>query len=99
MAISLHTPLCDMLEIEYPIMAFNHCRDVVAAVGNAGGCGVLGALALPPEQIAIEAKWIKEHSDKPFGVDLVFPSSAPEDLFGQYLIFLAPFCWHSTRSS
>src|SRR5690606_40411074 len=44
MALSLHTKLCDMLGIEYPIMAFNHCRDVVAAVCNAGGSGVLGAL-------------------------------------------------------
>jgi NAD(P)H-dependent flavin oxidoreductase YrpB (nitropropane dioxygenase family) len=90
MAISLHTKLCDMLDIEYPVMAFNHCRDVVAAVGNAGGCGVLGALALPPGQIGIEANWIKEHSDKPFGIDLVFPSTAPEMITQEQLMAMIP---------
>ena len=90
MAISLHTKLCDMLDIEYPVMAFNHCRDVVAAVSNTGGCGVLGALALPPEQIAIESKWIKEHTDKPYGIDLLFPSSAPETITKEQLLAMIP---------
>ncbi len=90
MAINLHTKLCDMLEIEYPVMAFNHCRDVVAAVSNAGGCGVLGALALSTEQIGIESKWIREHTDKPYGIDLVFPSSAPEEITGEQLLAMIP---------
>ena len=34
--------------IEFPIFAFSHCRDVVAAVSRAGGFGVLGALAFTP---------------------------------------------------
>jgi len=38
----MRTPLCDMFGIEYPIFAFTHCRDVVAAVSKAGGFGVLG---------------------------------------------------------
>ena len=38
----LHTKLCDMLGIEFPIIAFTHCKDVVAAVVNAGGFAVLG---------------------------------------------------------
>jgi len=68
-----------MLGIEYPVMAFNHCRDVVAAVTNAGGGGVLGALALTPEEITMQASWIKEKTDsKPFGIDLVFPITNPE---------------------
>jgi hypothetical protein len=33
----MHTPVCDRLGIEFPIFAFSHCRDVVAAVTNAGG--------------------------------------------------------------
>ena len=44
-----------------PIFAFSHCRDVVAAVTNAGGIGVLGALAFEPEQLEIELRWIDEH--------------------------------------
>ena len=39
----MKTPLCDLLGIEFPLFAFSHCRDVVAAVTNAGGFGVLGA--------------------------------------------------------
>ena len=37
-----------MLGMEFPIFAFSHCRDVVAAVTNAGGFGVLGAVAHSP---------------------------------------------------
>ena len=40
----MRTSLCDQLDIEFPIFAFTHCRDVVAAVSNAGGLGVLGAV-------------------------------------------------------
>ena len=38
------------LGIEYPVLAFSHCRDVVAAVSRGGGFGVLGATTLTPEQ-------------------------------------------------
>jgi NAD(P)H-dependent flavin oxidoreductase YrpB (nitropropane dioxygenase family) len=70
----MHTGLCDKLGIEFPIFAFTHCRDVVAAVSKAGGFGVLGALGFPPEQLEIELKWIDEHiGDKPYGVDIVIP--------------------------
>ena len=37
--------LCARLGIEFPLFAFSHCRDVVAAVSRAGGFGVLGATA------------------------------------------------------
>jgi NAD(P)H-dependent flavin oxidoreductase YrpB (nitropropane dioxygenase family) len=70
----MHTPLCDKLGIEFPIFAFTHCRDVVAAVSKAGGFGVLGAVGFPPEQLEVELKWIDEHvGDKPYGVDIVIP--------------------------
>ncbi len=54
----MHTELCDRLGIEFPIFAFSHCRDVVAAVTKAGGFGVLGALAYPAAQLEYELKWI-----------------------------------------
>ena len=41
----MRTAVTDLLDIEFPILAFSHCRDVVAAVTNAGGLGVLGAVA------------------------------------------------------
>ncbi len=75
----MKTPLCDQFGIEFPIFAFSHCRDVVAAVSRAGGMGVLGALAFSPEQLEIELAWIDEHVDgKPYGVDVVMPAKLAE---------------------
>jgi NAD(P)H-dependent flavin oxidoreductase YrpB (nitropropane dioxygenase family) len=69
-------PICETFGIEFPIFAFSHCRDVVAAVSRAGGLGVLGALAFSPEQLEIELDWIDAHVDgKPYGVDVVMPAS------------------------
>jgi len=66
--------LLKRLGIEFPIFAFSHCRDVVAAVSRAGGFGVLGAVAYSPEQLEEELTWIDEHVDgKPYGVDTVIP--------------------------
>jgi NAD(P)H-dependent flavin oxidoreductase YrpB (nitropropane dioxygenase family) len=70
----MRTPLCERLGIEFPIFAFTHCRDVVAAVSNAGGFGVLGAVGFPAEQLEVELEWIDRHvGDKPYGVDIVIP--------------------------
>ncbi|TMG02289.1 MAG: nitronate monooxygenase, partial [Chloroflexi bacterium] len=70
------TRICETFGIEFPIFAFSHCRDVVAAVSRAGGMGVLGALPFSPEQLEIELTWIDEHVDgKPYGVDVVMPAS------------------------
>src|SRR5262245_5556401 len=71
----MRTPVCDLLDIEFPILAFSHCRDVVAAVSKAGGLGVLGAVAYTPEQLDIELAWIEnEVGDKPYGVDVLVPA-------------------------
>jgi NAD(P)H-dependent flavin oxidoreductase YrpB (nitropropane dioxygenase family) len=70
----VHTEICDRLGIEFPIFAFTHCRDVVAAVSNAGGFGVLGAIGFSPEELAVELAWLDEHvGDHPYGVDIVIP--------------------------
>ena len=72
----MRTDLCDLFDIDVPIFAFSHCRDVVAAVTNAGGLGVLGALAFSPEQLELELRWIDDNVDgKPYGVDTVMPMS------------------------
>lgn len=47
----MNNRVCALLGCEYPLMAFSHCRDVVAAVTNAGGFGVLGAAAFGPEAL------------------------------------------------
>ena len=71
----MRTPICETLDIEFPIFAFSHCRDVVAAVTNAGGFGVLGALAYEPERLEVELSWIEDHvRGRPYGVDFAMPA-------------------------
>ena len=47
----MNSRICELLDIEFPLVAFTHCRDVVDAVSKAGGCGVLGAVGMTPEQL------------------------------------------------
>src|SRR5438045_9514250 len=75
----MHTELCDVFGIEYPIFAFSHCRDVVAAVSKAGRLGVLGSVGFTPEQLDIELTWIDEHGDgKPYAAHTVMPAKAAD---------------------
>ena len=72
----MKTPLCELLCIEFPLFAFSHFRDVVAAVTNAGGFGVLGASRHTPEELELELKWIDEHvHGRPYGVDILIPEN------------------------
>jgi len=72
----MKSPICDMLGIEFPLFAFSHCRDVVAAVSRAGGFGVFGATSHSPETVERELKWIDEHVDgKPYGIDVLIPEN------------------------
>lgn len=70
----MKTRIADMLDIDFPIFGFSHCRDVVAAVTNAGGIGVYGCGRDSPEQLEIVLSWIDEHVDgRPYGVDVIMP--------------------------
>ncbi len=72
----MKSPICDMLGIDFPLLAFSHCRDVVAAVSRAGGFGVFGATAHSPETLEQELKWIDDHIDgKPYGIDVLIPEN------------------------
>jgi len=78
----LHTRLCDILEIEYPIclagMGGLRGRftppELVAAVSNAGGLGVMGAAGIAVAELRKKIRKIKELTDRPFGVDLLLPA-------------------------
>jgi NAD(P)H-dependent flavin oxidoreductase YrpB (nitropropane dioxygenase family) len=71
----VRTRVSEMLGVEFPIVAFSHCRDVVAAVTASGGFGVLGAVAHTPEQLEVDLGWIEEQTNgRPFGVDLLLPA-------------------------
>jgi len=70
----MQTEFAGLLGIQFPIFAFTHCRDVVAAATNAGAFGVLGAVGFSPEQLEIELRWIDEHvGTRPYGVDIIIP--------------------------
>jgi len=78
------TPLCDLFDIEYPIllagMGGASGPDLAAAVSNAGGLGVLGAAACSPDLLD---EWItrtKKLTDRPFGVDTLLPASVPQNM-------------------
>jgi NAD(P)H-dependent flavin oxidoreductase YrpB (nitropropane dioxygenase family) len=78
---AVRTQLCDMLGCEFPIIAFSHCRDVIAAVVNAGGFGVFGASSFSADELDIELKWIDEHvRERNYGIDTLIPLKfAPPD--------------------
>jgi NAD(P)H-dependent flavin oxidoreductase YrpB (nitropropane dioxygenase family) len=72
----MKSPVCEMLGIEFPLFAFSHCRDVVAAVSRAGGFGVLGATGHSPQSIHTELQWIDDHvGGKPYGIDILVPEN------------------------
>jgi enoyl-[acyl-carrier protein] reductase II len=79
----IRTPLCDLLNIQHPIiqggMAWVATPELVSAVSEAGGLGVLGAGNAPPDLVRQQVREIKGRTDKPFGVNIaVFALSAPE---------------------
>lgn len=71
----MKSPICEMLGIDFPLVAFSHCRDVVAAVSRAGGFGVLGATAFSPPQLERELKWLDDRCGKGYGVDVLIPEN------------------------
>ncbi len=79
---TLHTPLCDLLGVKHPIMLAGmggvSYAELVAAVSNAGGYGVLGMAGRTPEFIRDEMRKVKSLTDKPFGVDLL--AASPDSL-------------------
>ena len=91
---TLKTKLCDMLGIEYPILSAGMGPtligektgapvELVVAVSEAGGLGVLGGSGFTVEQLRDAIREIKAQTDKPFGVDLLLPKSvAPESSGG-----------------
>lgn len=72
----MKSPICAMLGVDFPLLAFSHCRDVVAAVSRAGGFGVLGATGHTLESLETELAWIDAHVDgKPYGLDVLIPEN------------------------
>jgi NAD(P)H-dependent flavin oxidoreductase YrpB (nitropropane dioxygenase family) len=72
----MRTGFCDLLGIEHPIVAAPMGPDLtgpelVAAVSNAGGLGILQAQFCPPPVFRQEIHRVRALTTKPFGVNLL----------------------------
>ena len=71
----LHTPLCDLLGVEHPILLAGmggvSYAPLAAAVSNAGGYGVLGMAGTSPDFIRDQMRQTRQLTDRSFGVDLL----------------------------
>ncbi|MCP4599285.1 MAG: nitronate monooxygenase [Proteobacteria bacterium] len=85
----MKTNITELLNIKYPIvlsgMSWISTPEMVAAVSNAGGLGILATGVLPPEETELAIKRTRSLTKKPFAanVTLYFPGS---DLNAQVLI-------------
>src|SRR5882724_12825607 len=72
----LHTKLCDLLGIRFPIvqagMGWVARAELCAAVSQAGGLGLIGAASLTAKELREEIRRVREQTDQPFGVDILF---------------------------
>jgi len=72
--VSLHTPICDLFGIRYPIvqtgMGWVAGARLTAATSEAGGLGILAAATMRFEELASQIQEVKSRTDKPFGVNL-----------------------------
>ncbi|HEX2728183.1 MAG TPA: nitronate monooxygenase, partial [Rubrobacteraceae bacterium] len=80
-ASTLSTPLCDLLGVRYPIIQAPMAGgwttpELVAAVCNAGGFGMLAGARVSPDKLREDIRAVKELTDRPFGVNFLI---APPD--------------------
>ena len=80
----MNTNICEMLNIKYPIfqggMAWVAEHNLVSAVSNAGGLGVIAAGGAPVEYVRNEIRKTRELTDKPFGVNIMMLSLSAEEI-------------------
>lgn len=78
----IRTKMTDLLGIRHPIIQAGMGGvarwKLAAAVSNAGGLGVLGAALMPPSAMREEIRKIKDHTDRPYGVDLLLAEGTPQ---------------------
>jgi nitronate monooxygenase len=84
------TRITELFGIKYPIvqggMMWVSRAELVSAVSNAGGLGIMTAFTFPtPEQLAAEIKRTRALTDKPFGVNVtLLPTLRPVDIDGYF---------------
>jgi enoyl-[acyl-carrier protein] reductase II len=80
----LKTIICDLFGIEYPIvqggMAYLGTTELVSAVSNAGGLGMIGAGNSEPDWVREQIRSTRQLTDKPFGVNIMLMSPFAEQV-------------------
>ncbi|HAU31590.1 MAG TPA: enoyl-[acyl-carrier-protein] reductase FabK [Desulfotomaculum sp.] len=80
----MHTSLCDLLGIEYPViqggMAWVSTAHLAAAVSEAGGLGIIGSGTAEASWVREQVRLAKELTNKPFGVNVLLLSPYAEDV-------------------
>jgi NAD(P)H-dependent flavin oxidoreductase YrpB (nitropropane dioxygenase family) len=71
---ALHTPICDLFGVEYPIvqtgMGWVSGARLTSATSSAGGLGILAAATMTRDELETAIREVKQRTDKPFGVNL-----------------------------
>ncbi len=95
---ALRTELMQALNSEHPIIQAplaggGDTPELVAAVGNAGGLGFIGAAYLRAQQIGDAARKVRSLTKRPFGINLFAPAAAPAapDNVAAALARMAPY--------
>lgn len=85
----LKTPLTELLHIDYPIlqggMAWVGTWELVTAVSEGGGLGILGAGSAPLSWVAEQLAHIRAHTDRPFGVNVPLFNTVADELIAYCL--------------
>jgi nitronate monooxygenase len=93
--VSLRTALCRLLGIDYPVLSAGigagARAELVAAVSDAGGFGVLGASGMPPEALRAELERTRTLTDRPFGINVIIAEGLPAYADKDREFFLAQF--------
>lgn len=80
----IHTPLCDLLGIEYPVfqggMAWIADGKLAAAVSEGGGLGIIAAGNAPADYVREQICIAKGLTNRPFGVNIMLMSPFVDDV-------------------
>jgi enoyl-[acyl-carrier protein] reductase II len=76
--------ICSLLNIKYPIlqggMACLGTAELVSAVSNAGGLGIIGCGGAPPDWVKEQIKLTRDMTEKPFGINVMMMSPFREEV-------------------
>ena len=80
----MRTALCELFDIEYPViqggMAWLGTAELVSAVSEGGGLGLIGAGNAPPDWVKGQIRATRERTDKTFGVNIMLMSPFVEEI-------------------